>query len=70
MLKRTGPNHRIRIDGDQFVVHDQTGQRLFEGSYQEVELWLDQRENVVQPAAVRPRRSLVSSVLKMMGRNL
>ena len=70
MLKRTGPEHRIRIDGDHFVVHDQAGQRLFAGSYHEVELWLDQRENVVQPAAVRPRRSLVSSVLKMMGRNL
>lgn len=70
MLKRTGPEHRIGIDGDQFFIHDQTGQRLFTGSYHEVELWLDQRENAFQPAAVRPRRSLVSSVLKMIGRKL
>jgi len=70
MLKRTGPEHRIRIDGGQFVVHDQTGQRLFTGSYQEVEVWLDQRENVIKPTPPRPRRSLIRSVLKMMRRDV
>ena len=37
--------HKISIEGDQFVVHGREGQRLFSGSYQEVEVWLDHGEN-------------------------
>ena len=40
--------HKISIEGDQFVVHGREGQRLFSGSYQEVEVWLDHGENAAR----------------------
>ena len=69
MNKPSREVHKIYIEGDQFVVHSQEGQRLFAGSYQEVEVWLDHRENVVQPrVAGRRRGMLLQSILKAVRR--
>ena len=38
MNKPSHEVHKINIEGDQFVVQGQEGQRLFAGSYQEVEV--------------------------------
>jgi len=61
--------HKINIEGDQFVVQGQEGQRLFTGSYQEEEVWLDQRENVMRPRfSGRRRGMLLQSILKAVRR--
>ena len=70
MNKLSREVHEINIEGDQFVVHSQDGRRLFAGSYQEVEVWLDQRENVVQRRPTGRRRGmLLQSILKAVRRN-
>ena len=69
MNKPSHEVHKINIEGDQFVVHGQEGQRLFAGSYQEVEFWLDQRENVMRPRVSGRRRGmLLQSILKAVRR--
>ena len=61
--------HEIIIENGQFVVQGQTGQRLFAGSYQEVEVWLDQRENLMTPKLSGRRRGLLlQSILKAVRR--
>ena len=62
--------HKINIEGDQFVVHGREGQRLFSGSYQEVEVWLDHRENAGRKHQVGRRRGvLLQSILKAVRRS-
>lgn len=62
--------HKINIEGDQFVVHGREGQRLFSGSYQEVEVWLDHRENAARKHQVGRRRGmLLQSILKAVRRS-
>ena len=61
--------HEIIIEDQQFVVQGKTGQRLFAGSYQEVEVWLDQRENLMSPRVSGRRRGmLLQSILKAVRR--
>ncbi len=69
MNKPSHEVHKINIEGDQFVVQGQEGQRLYAGSYQEVEIWLDQRENVTRPRVSGRRRGmLLQSILKAVRR--
>lgn len=69
MSKSSHEVHKINIEGDQFVVQGQEGQCLFAGSYQEVEVWLDQRENVMRPRVSGRRRGiLLQSILKAVRR--
>lgn len=69
MNKQSHEVYKINIEGDQFVVQGQEGQRLFAGSYREVEVWLDQRENTLRPAVPGRRRGiLLQSILKAVRR--
>ena len=69
MNKRSHEVSQIKLEGDHFVVQGQEGQRLFAGTYNEVELWLDQQENVVQRRRVGQRRGiLLQSILKAVRR--
>ena len=69
MNKTSHEVHEIIIEDQQFVVHGKTGQRLFAGSYQEVEVWLDRRENLMSPRVSGRRRGmLLQSILKAVRR--
>ncbi len=69
MNKPSHEVHEIIIEGKQFVVQGQAGQCLFAGSYQEVEVWLDQRENLTRPRVPGRRRGmLLQSILKAVCR--
>ncbi|MDE0863664.1 MAG: hypothetical protein OSA98_07745 [Rubripirellula sp.] len=67
--KRSHKETEIKLEGEHFVVQGNDGQRLFAGTYQEVEFWLDQRENVVQRRRAGQRRGfLLQSILKAVRR--
>ncbi len=69
MNKRSHEVSQIKLEGGRFVVQGHEGQRLFVGTYTEVELWLDQRENRHQSRRVGQRRGiLLQSILKAVRR--